>query len=189
MKLVIDWGPLALFFLAYKLRGIYVATAVLMAALWLALIVDRLVTGRLNKVLLSVAVVASALGGLTLWLRDPMFIQLKPTLVYGVFALACAGSHFFGDKVLMQRLGGSALQLPGFVWRRVNLAWALFFAFCAALNFYVARHYAEDTWVKFKMIAFTVLPFAFALLQAPFLLKHMPPEPASESPTDTTPKP
>jgi intracellular septation protein len=174
MKLLIDWGPLVLFGLTYfGSHSIYTATAVLMASLWIALALDWLMTRRLNKVLLTIAIAASVLGGFTLWLRDPMFIQLKPTIVYGVFALVCIGSQFIGDKVLMERLAQSALALPDFVWRRLNLAWALFFAFCAALNFYVAQHFAEATWVKFKMIAFTVLPFAFALLQAPFLMRYV----------------
>jgi intracellular septation protein len=174
MKLMIDWGPFALFGLTYfGSRDIYAATIVLMASLWIALALDGLTTRRLNKVLLTVAIAASILGGLTLRLRDPMFIQLKPTLVYGVFALICLGSQFIGDKVLMERLAQSALILPDAVWRRLNLAWALFFAGCAALNFYVAQHFAEATWVKFKIIALTVLPFAFALAQTPFLLRYI----------------
>jgi intracellular septation protein len=83
------------------------------------------------------------------------------------------GSHFVGDRVLLERAAHTAMTLPPPVWRRLNVAWALFFAFCAILNLYVAHNYAEATWVKFKLIAFTALPFVFALAQAPFLMRYL----------------
>ena len=182
--MLLDFAPLPLFFIAYQFGGIYVATGVLIVSLYVALAIDRLMTGKLNRVLAGTALLATVLGGFTFALHDPSFIKLKPTIIYTVFALACIGSQFFGDQVLMQRLMQSAIELPAPVWRRLNLAWALFFLFCAALNYYVAHQFAEAVWVKFKLIGLTALPFAFALLQAPFLIKHMPAEPAADSGSD-----
>jgi intracellular septation protein len=181
MKMLLDFAPLPLFFIAYQFGGIYVATGVLIVSLYLALAIDRLMTGKLNRVLAGTALLATVLGGLTFALHDPAFIKLKPTIIYTVFALACIGSQFFGEKVLMERLMQSAIELPPPAWRKLNMAWALFFIFCAALNYYVAHAFAEATWVRFKLIGLTVLPFVFALLQAPFLMKHIPQETAEGS--------
>lgn len=178
MRLLIDLGPLALFVLTYQFAGgIYPATAVLIVSLYVALALDYALTRRLNKMLAGGAVLATVLGGLTFALHDPSFIKLKPTLIYAAFALALLGSHFVGKQVLMQRLAGTALSLPDPIWRRLNVAWALFFAFCAGLNWFVAHHYSESTWVRFKFSVFTVLPFVFAIAQTPFLLRYLPDEP------------
>ncbi len=188
MKMLLDFAPLPLFFIAYQFGGIYVATGVLIVSLYVALGIDRMMTGKLNHVLAGTALLATVLGGLTFALHDPAFIKLKPTILYAVFALACIGSQFFGEQVLIQRLMRSAIELPAPAWRKLNLAWALFFIFCAGLNYYVAHQFAEATWVRFKLIGLTALPFVFALLQAPFLMKHMPPEVAPEGQTDHAPK-
>src|ERR1043165_2976399 len=171
MKLALDYSPLAAFLAAYYFGGIYLATGVLMAALWIALLLHRALFGAWSKTYLWVAIVATVLGGLTLYLRDPAFIKLKPTIVYGMMSAALLASHFIGDKVLLARLPQQILVMPDPTWRKLNLAWAAFFAGCAVLNYYVAHHYAEATWVKFKVIGFTVLPLMFALATAPFIAR------------------
>jgi len=184
MNLLLDFVPLALFGLAYWLQGIYVATAVLIVSLFAAVGAGWLLTRKLNRMLLGSAVLAAALGGLTLALHDPSFIKLKPTLLYAAFALAFVGSEFIGQRVLLQRMMGHVLQLPPVVWLRLNRAWAVFFVGCAVLNYYVAGHYSEATWVRFKLIVFSVLPILFVIMQAPFLARYMeePVSPAGESP-------
>src|SRR3569623_712902 len=104
MKMLLDFGPIVLFFISYRLGGIYVATGVLLATLYAALAIDRLSSGKRNRVLLLMALVATVLGGLTFAVHDPAFIKLKPTIIYCVFAMACIASHFFGKQVLMERL-------------------------------------------------------------------------------------
>jgi len=121
-------------------------------------------------------VLATVLGGLTLAIHDPVFIKFKPSGVYGVFALALLGSHFIGQRVLLARIPQKTFTFPEPVWRKVNLAWALFFLGCAALNWYVADHYDEATWVKFKTFGFTALMFVFLLAHAPFLSRYLPQE-------------
>ena len=113
------------------------------------------------------------LGGITLAFRNPDFIKLKPSIVYGIFAIALLGSHFIGDKVLLQRLPQKMLVMPDALWKRVNLAWALFFVFCAVLNYVVAHHFEEAMWVKLKLFGFSLLMLVFMLAHLPFVNRYL----------------
>ena len=176
MNAALDFAPALLFLVAYFLSDIYVATGVLIAALFGLVGVYWLRERRIHKVHLITACVAGVLGGLTLYVRDPDFIKFKPTAVYSIFALAMLGSHFIGDRVLLARLPQKVLQMPDAVWRRVNFAWVLFFFSLAALNLYVAHNLSEATWVKFRTFGFTALMFVFLLAHAPFLKDYLPKE-------------
>ena len=173
MNAVLDLIPAILFFAAYKLYGLFTATAVLVIALLAMVLVTYLRTKKVPKLQLATALVAAVLGGMTLWFHDPKFILFKPTAIYGAFALALIGSHFIGDRVLMQRIPQKNLQLPDPLWRRVNLAWALFFLFCALLNVYVATSFSEAVWVKVKVFGFTGLMFAFMIAHIPFISRYL----------------
>ena len=176
MKFLLDYAPALLFFAAYLLSGrdIYLATTVLIVAAVALVLVYRVWQKRWHKSHLVVAVLATVLGGLTLAIHDPVFIKLKPTAVYAVFALALLGSHFIGERVLLARIPQQVFNFPEAVWRRINLAWALFFLCCAALNWYVASNFEEATWVNFKMFGFTALTFVFLVAHAPFLARYLP---------------
>lgn len=182
MKTLLQYLPLVLFFAAYKLGDIYSATIVLVVSLFAALGIEWLMTRKLNRMLFGTALLALVLGAATFAFHDPAFIKLKPTLIYAGFAAALLGSQFIGEQPLIQRLLGSTLDLPAPVWRKLNVAWMLFFAGCALLNWYVASHYSEATWVNFKLIVFTALPFVFALAQAPFLMRYLGDEDTPEKP-------
>jgi intracellular septation protein len=177
VKFLLDYAPALLFFAAYFFYDIYVATAALIVAAIALVLVYRVWEKRWHKSHLVVAVLATVLGGLTLAIHDPVFIKFKPTAVYGVFALALLGSHLVGERVLLARIPQKTFVFPEPVWRRVNLAWALFFLGCAALNWYVAGNYDEATWVKFKTFGFTALMFVFLLAHAPFLSRYLPQDP------------
>jgi intracellular septation protein len=174
VKFLLDYAPALLFFAAYFLYDIYVATAALMVSAILLVLVYRVWQKRWHKSHLVVAVLATVLGGLTLLIQDPVFIKFKPSAVYGVFALALLGSHLVGERVLLARIPQQTFTFPEPVWRRINFAWGLFFLACAALNWYVAGHYDEATWVKFKTFGFTALTFVFLLAHAPFLSRYLP---------------
>lgn len=178
--MLVDLLPAVAFLGAYLLTDIYTATVVLVVALFAVVAIYKLWHGQWHKAHIATAVIAAVLGGLTLYVHDPAFIKLKPTVVYAVFSLALLGSHLFGERVLLARIPQQAIQLPDPVWRRVNFAWAIFFAFCAALNWYVAHHYDEATWVKFKAFGFTALMFVFMLAHAPFLMRYLQPDSANE---------
>ena len=176
MKVLFDYAWVPLFGGAYLYGGIYLATEVLIATLFAMVGAWWLWKRELNKTYLAIALMTGVLGGLTLYLRDPEFIKFKPTAVYLAFSAALLGSHFFGDRVLLARMPQHAITLPDAVWRRVNLAWGVYFFGCALLNLYVAGHYDEATWVKFKLFGFTALTFLFALAHLPFLWRYLPQE-------------
>lgn len=173
VKLFLDLAPAVLFFGAYVFGDIYTATAVLIVSLFAVVAVYWLWKRELHKGQLVTALIAAVLGGLTLYVHDPAFIKFKPTAVYAVFAIALLASHFIGDRVLLARIPQQAVALPDATWRRVNLAWAVFFAACAALNLYVAANFSEKTWVEFKAFGFTALTFVFLLAHVPFLAPHL----------------
>ena len=173
MKTLLDLLPALAFFGAYYFGGIYTATIAIIIALAITVIGFKLLDGRWHKAHLIGLAVSAVLGGITLFLHDPAFIKLKPSIVYGIFALALLGSHFVGDKVLLQRLPQKMVVMPDAVWKRVNLAWALFFVFCAMLNYVVAHQFDEALWVKLKVFGFSVLMIVFMLAHLPFINRYM----------------
>ena len=173
MKTLLDLLPVIAFGAAYYLGGIYPATIAIVIALVVTVLGFKLLDGRWHKAHLIALVVSAVLGGVTLALHDPAFIKLKPSIVYGIFAIALLGSHFIGDKVLLQRLPQKMLVMPDALWKRVNLAWALFFVFCAVLNYVVAHHFEEAMWVKLKLFGFSLLMLVFMLAHLPFVNRYL----------------
>lgn len=180
MKFIADFFPILLFFGAYHLYDIYVATAVaVVAALgqvgfeWFR---HRRVP-TMHWVTLGLLVV---FGGLTLLLRDPTFIKWKPTVVNWLFAAAFLIVPLFSSRTLIERMMGQAVTLPDFVWRRLNTAWALFFLASGALNLLVAYRFDEAVWVNFKLFGLMGLTLLFALAQGFYMVRYMGTEPARE---------
>lgn len=184
MKLLFDFLPILLFFVAYKLTDIYVATGVLIVAslaqvgwLWLR-------HRRVEKLPLITAGLVLVLGGATLILHDPIFVKWKPTVVNGLFAIAFLGSRFIGEKTLLERMLGGQLELPRPVWVKLTFAWVVFFCVLGAVNLYVAFTFDENTWVNFKLFGMMGLTLVFVLAQATYMsrhLKHDDPAPSKES--------
>ncbi|MEA3641048.1 MAG: septation protein A [Lamprobacter sp.] len=137
MKLLIDFFPIILFFIAYKLSGIYVATitaiiAALAQVAWL-----RWRHGSVEKMPLITLALILVFGGLTLLLRDPIFVMWKPTIVNWLFAGAFLGTSLVGKRPLVERMMGQAVSLPAPIWRRLNWAWVLFFLISGLANLFV----------------------------------------------------
>jgi intracellular septation protein len=181
MKLFFDFLPVVLFFIAYKLAGIYVATAVAMAAAvgqagWLWFRHRRIEPSQLLVLALIVG-----LGALTLAFDNPEFIKWKPTLVNWLFGLVLAGGLLIGKRNFLQRMLGQQLELPTQVWHRLNLGWAGFFLAMGALNLAVAYGYDEATWVNFKLFGLTGLTLAFGVLQAFYIARYLPEQVSSSS--------
>lgn len=181
MKMLLDYLAIAAFAAAYYWRDIYFATVVLIVALFIQFGLTWLLTRQLPKMLLAGALLALVMGGITLALRDPTFIKLKPTVLYGVFALALIASQFIGDKPIIQRLLAANLALPDSVWRRLNLMWAGFFVFSGALNLYVAFSFAEQVWVNFKLFGMLGVTLVFVLAQGIYLSRYLQTPPADEA--------
>jgi intracellular septation protein len=176
MKLLYDFFPILLFFIAYKLYGIYAATVVAIVASFFQVGGYWLKHRRFENMHLITLGLIVVLGGATLWLQDERFIKWKPTLVNWLFGIAFLGSHFIGKKPLVERMMSSAVQLPGEIWGRLNLLWVVFFMLMGVANLYVVYNFDTDTWVNFKLFGMMGLTFAFVIGQAFYLARHMQPD-------------
>ena len=177
-KLLIDLGPLLIFFLANFVAPvppgmkIYVATGAFMVAMVAAIIFSALRYGRVSPLLWFSGVMVLVLGGLTIWLHKAWIIKMKPTFYY----VLVSGLLFFGlatDRPLLQQVLGSTypgLDQDG--WRKLTRNWALFFAFMAALNEAVWRNTSTSFWIGFKIWGALPLTFLFAAANIPMLLRH-----------------
>lgn len=172
----IDSAPAVVFLGAVIWRDIYFATVVLIVALFGLVGYYLLTERRLHKMHFATAMIALVLGVLTLSIHDPLFIKFKPTAVYLVFALLLGGSHWFGEQVLMHRMGSHVIELPEALWRKINIAWSLFFVFCAGLNIVLAMQLSDEAWALVKTFGFTGLMFAFMLAHLPFVSDYLPKE-------------
>ncbi len=137
MKFLIDFLPVILFFIAYKLYGIYVATGVAIAASAAQVGWSWFRHHRVERMPLVTLGLLSVLGGLTIALHDPIFVMWKPTIVNWLFAVVFLGSHYLGDRTLVERMMSHAVAAPAETWRRLNLAWVLFFVLSGLANLYV----------------------------------------------------
>ncbi len=141
MKLLADFFPVILFFVAYQIAGIYVATAVAIVASLAQVGYHWLTRRRVENMHLATLAIVLVFGGLTLLLQDRTFIMWKPSVINWLFGLVLLGSQFVGRQPLIQRLLGGSLELPERIWRRLNLAWSLFFIAVGFLNIYVANDF------------------------------------------------
>jgi intracellular septation protein len=201
LKLVLDIGPLVLFFVANsrpalfmplvgpfipadlasgERAGIFVATAVFMVAVLAALAVSYALTRHLPVMPVVTAVVVLVFGSMTLVLHDETFIKLKPTIIYLLFGATLVGGLVF-NKPLLAMVFDSVFHLTEEGWRKLTVRWALFFFALAILNEIVWRTQTTDVWVSFKLFGFVPLTFVFAALQYPLLMKYAAPEPAKDS--------
>ncbi len=171
LKLVLEMGPLVLFFVVYNRFGIFAGTGALMAATIAALAVTYALTKHLPVMPMVTAVMVLVFGGATLLLHDATFVKMKATIVYLLFAVALLGGLAFG-KALLSVVFDSVMRLTEEGWRKLTLRWGLFFLAMAAVNEIVWRTQTEDFWVKFKVFGFVPLTVLFALSQTPLMLKH-----------------
>jgi intracellular septation protein len=173
MNQLLEWSPLVVFFVIFKLRGIYWATGALMAACITVLFVHRARTGSYRTLHVVTAAVAVVLGAATLLLHDKRFIQWKPTVLLALTAAAFLGSAFVGRQPLARRMLEGVFEEPlslgPAAWNRINALWAAWFALLALLNIYVARHFTENVWVNFKVFGLTVAMMIFMVPQVLWL--------------------
>jgi intracellular septation protein len=169
MNLILEWSPLIVFFVGFKLLGIYWATAALMIAFVLQLVVHRLRTGKFKTMHVITTVVAVGLGSATLLLHDSRFIQWKPTVLLALAAAAFLGSMFIGKQPFARRMLESAFNEPLDVspraWWVINSLWTAWLALLAIANIYVARNFDEKIWVNFKVFGITAAMMVFMVPQ------------------------
>ena len=172
MKILIDFFPILLFFGAFKVYDIYVATGVLMAAtlLQMGLIyaIDRKLTA-MHKITLALVLI---FGTLTLVLQDDRFIKWKPTVLYAAMAIGLAVAVWVMNKNFLKLLLGSQMELPDPVWMRLNLVWVVYCAFMSLINAYVAAYYSTEAWVNFKLWGYA-FPLIFILGQGFYIARYL----------------
>ena len=181
LKPATEYGPIAVFFLAYLLWDLLWATGALMAATALALALSLMLAGRVPIMPLITAAVVGVFGGLTLWFKDETFIKMKPTVVQSFFAAVLLGGLAAG-RPLLKPLMGATWPMDDTGWRRLTLRFGIFFAVMAGVNEAVWRTQSTDVWVAFKVFGILGLTFAFALSQMPLMQRHHRP-PDEETPT------
>lgn len=202
MKFLYDLFPVLLFFAVYKFFGnippqaietansilflsltpgkatdaIFLATAVAIIASFIQVALFWIKQRRFERMHIVSLVLITVFGGATLTLQDPVFIKWKPTILNWVFALVFLGSQFVGKKTLVERMMSHAIAVPGIIWRRVNLAWVVFFVVAGLANLYVAYNFSEEAWVDFKLFGLMGLTFVFVFAQALYLARYIEPQ-------------
>ncbi|UDL93183.1 septation protein A [Lichenihabitans sp. PAMC28606] len=171
VKLALEFGPLALFFIASARYNLYVATATLMVGVVVTLAISFWLTRRVPTMPLVTAVAVLFFGALTFYFNDPTFIKLKPTIVNCLFGAALLGGLIF-NKPLLPILLDSAFNLDREGWQKLSFRWGLFFFFLAALNEVVWRTQTDVFWAAFKVFGTMPITIVFALCQVPLIMKH-----------------
>ncbi len=209
MKQLFDFLPILLFFILYKFYldlpddlilginawvplmdltpgqssdAIYLATLAAIVVTLIQVVLAAIIVKKVEKMPLITLVLLLVFGGATLALKDPAFIQWKPTAINWLFALVFLGSHVIGKKPLIQRMMGHAITIDEQrVWVQLNLAWVGFFVVSGIANMIVAPEidpfglqFSEDTWVDFKLFGLMGMTIAFVVAQAFFLARYMP---------------
>jgi len=173
MKLLIDFFPIILFFVAFKLADIYVATGVAIVATIAQIAWLRHSTGKTEPMQWVSLAVIVLFGGATIALQNETFIKWKPTVLYWLMAGALLAGQLFFRKNLVKSLMGQQMQLPDPTWRAVNWSWIGFFGAMGVLNLWVAYSFDTDTWVNFKLFGGMGLMFLFIVGQALYLGRYM----------------
>ena len=176
MKFLFDLFPVVLFFVAFKLQGIYVATAVAIAATFAQIGWVWFRHRRVDTMLWVSLAVIVVFGGATLALHDETFIKWKPSVLYWLFGGVLLGAQALFGRNLIQSLMGKEISLPAAVWNKLNLSWVGFFAAMGVLNLIVAFNFDTDTWVNFKVFGGLGLTLVFVVLQGFALARFMHPE-------------
>ena len=179
MKLLLDFFPIILFFVAFKFAGIYVATGVAIVATIAQIAWLRHSTGKVEPMRWASLAIILVFGGATIALQNETFIKWKPTVLYWLMGGTLAAGQLFFRKNLLKSLMGSQLELPDAAWRVTNWSWIAFFAVMGVANLWVAFNFDTNTWVNFKLFGGLGLMAVFVIGQALYLGRYMKADEAS----------
>ena len=169
MQLLVDYIPLVVFILAYFYQDIFFATGMLMVAMPVVLVLQWLMTKKINKIYAASTVLVLVLGGATLAFKNPTFLYWKPTVLNWLIAIVFLGSQWIGEKTVVQRMLENAAELSADQWIRLNQIWVVFFSIVGGINIYVAYNFSEAFWVKFKLFGMLGLTLIFVIIQSVWL--------------------
>lgn len=171
LKLVLDLGPLILFFAAFKFGGIFTATAAFMIATLAALGAGYAITRKISPMPLVTAIIVLIFGGLTLYLKNDTFIKMKPTVLYAIFGAVLLGGLAF-NRLFIKAVFAQAFELDEAGWRKLTWRWGIFAFALATLNEIVWRSFSTAIWVDFKVWCIIPIVLLFGLAQTPLVSKH-----------------
>ena len=177
MKLLMDFFPIALFFVAFKLAGIYVATGVAMVATLVQIAWLYFKQGKVEPMQWMSLGIITVFGGATLLTHNDTFIKWKPTILFWLMGGLLVGGQWLLKKNFIKSLMSAQLSLPDEIWQKLLWSWAVFFLFKGGLNLWVAYQFDTDTWVNYKLFGSMGLMLVFVLAQGVYLSKHIQPEP------------
>jgi intracellular septation protein len=176
MQAFLDFLPVLAFFIAYWLTDFQTAILVIMIAVSIQVVLTKLLTGSVNKMLLASAALVVGLGGISLLLNNDLIFKWKPTVLNWIFATVFLGSQYIGKKTIVQRILQSVakeeISLTEKDWHKLNRMWAVYFVVAGAANIFVAYTFSESVWVNFKLFGLLGFTFAFLLLQAYWLTRR-----------------
>lgn len=174
MKQLLEFIPLLVFFIVYKLVGIREAAIALIIATLIQLTLLKLKYGKIEKQQLIMGSAVVFFGGLSAYFNELEFLKWKVTVVYALFALALIISQVIFKKPLIQQLLGKEIQLPDAVWNKLNLGWAVFFLFCMLLNITISHYFSDDLWVDFKTFGIIGLSLVATVATGVYIYRYLP---------------
>ncbi|MCP9307712.1 septation protein IspZ [Zymomonas mobilis] len=172
VKMAIDYAPLVIFFLAYKMTGFFIGTIAFMVSMVVAIGVSRYKLGRVSPTLWLSFVLIMFFGGLTLWFHDQRFIQLKPTIIYSFFAVMLLGGRLLNKPMLKYIMEDAFDGVTEKGWLILSFNWGCFFLVMALLNEYLRTHFSFDVWLTLKIWGAMILSAVFGFANMPVLIKN-----------------
>ncbi len=173
MKLLFDLFPIILFFAAFKLKGIFVATAVAITASALQIGWMLVKRKKVEPMMWASLGIIAVFGGATLLLHNETYIKWKPTILYWLMGCVLVSGQVFFGKNGMKGLLGKQMVLPDKTWNVINVSWGIFFAVLGCVNLAVAYLFSTDTWVNFKLFGIMGFIVVFAVAQSWIIEKKM----------------
>lgn len=174
MKQLLEFLPLILFFIAYKVFGIQAGAITLIIATLVQMAVLKFKFGGIEKSQKIMAVAVVFFGLLTVYFNDLEFLKWKVTVVYAIFAIALLVSQYLFKKPLVKSLLGKEIELPQTVWNNLNLGWALFFILCMLVNLYISQYMSDDAWATFKVFGVIGMTLIATIITGVYLYKYLP---------------
>ena len=171
LKPVVEYGPIFVFFVAYYTYDLLTATAAIMGATAIALILSYGFERKIPMMPLLTAVVIGVFGGLTLWLKDDIFIKMKPTIIQSLFGFILLGGLAFG-KLFLKSVMGQMWNMTDRAWRILTVRFSGYFFAMAMINEFVWRTQSTDFWVNFKVFGLMGLTFVFIISQMGFIQRN-----------------
>ena len=173
MKFLFEMFPIILFFVAFKIKGIYVATSVAIAASIIQMAYAYIKNRKVEiPMIISLAVIV-IFGGATLLVHNEMFIKYKPTVLYWIFSLILLAGRYGFNKNLIRFMMQKQINVPDQLWERINLSWIGFFAVMGCANLYVVYHFSTSTWVNFKLFGTLGCMIVFVIIQSFMLAPYI----------------